>query len=178
AVVLHELAERAAVVVRHVRELDAEADVAQVVENLALHLPPVLFGQRDAYEERLVEERLNRRGLKQTAAAAKARDLPVVAVRLRQPPLDGQGRGHANDFSASFSHDENLARAQSGRRVSRARGSRVVASARRSVVARSGLQGSSQRESANARTRMVWPRSGPVETRPTLTPICSEMKRT
>jgi hypothetical protein len=49
AVVLHEAAEGGGVFVREVGELDAEAHVAQVVEDAAACLPPVGVWEGDAY---------------------------------------------------------------------------------------------------------------------------------
>ena len=48
----------------------------------------------------------------QPAARAQARNLAVVMVLLRRPPLDGERRWHANNLSATFpfSHVEILAR--------------------------------------------------------------------
>lgn len=88
SVVLHELAEGAFVFVGHAGELHAEAHVADVVEDFALNLPPLVVGQRDAYVDGLAEEGLDGVGREQAAARAEARDLAVVLILLRRPPLD------------------------------------------------------------------------------------------
>jgi len=108
----HELAEGAFVVVGHVGELNAEAHVADVVEDFAVNLPPFVVGQRDAYVDGLAEERLDGVSREQAAALAQARDLAVVLIILRRPPLDRQRGRHTNDLSASssFSHVKILAR--------------------------------------------------------------------
>ncbi len=62
-IVLHEAAESGVVLFGEVGELDAEAHVAQVVEDAASGLPPVGVWERDAYVYRLVVERLDCFGL-------------------------------------------------------------------------------------------------------------------
>jgi hypothetical protein len=81
AVVAHEGTEGGGIAVGEVGELDAEAHVAEVVEDFAAHLPPLALGQGDADVDRLAEERLDGFGLEQAWMASVWSRQPL---RLRE----------------------------------------------------------------------------------------------